>query len=364
MACREDNNESRTIEWLRFVLAVLVVCLHCSKAPGLTITSGASGALRIAVVILGQIPVPIFFVISGYFFFSGLQQWSWSLWKTKITKRCRTILLPYVLWCIIALIMKFIWGHMHDSSLNFADYWNSIGGIRTFYDACIPERTANLFGYDVGEGMPVNAPLWYIRDLFIISLLSPALYQLIKRLKEPGLVILALLYVFNVGFPFAGCSIKGIFFFCLGGYFMINGRQLADSFLKVKTPAYLISGLLFVALMPIYDSELYFVLRPIFVIAGVAATFNLAYRLVSAGKVKCRPILSNSSFFIYASHTVVILDLSNFILWRLLPFENEFVLTLKVFLRPALAVGICLGLFFLMRRFMPKTLSMLTGNRK
>ena len=69
MACREDNNESRTIEWLRFVLAVLVVCLHCSKAPGLTITSGASGALRIAVVILGQIPVPIFLWFQDTFSF-------------------------------------------------------------------------------------------------------------------------------------------------------------------------------------------------------------------------------------------------------------------------------------------------------
>ena len=147
---------------------------------------------------------------------------------------------------------------------------------------------------------------------------------------------------------------------------MINGKQFIDVFRRFELPSYIVSGLLLVALILLYGqaSALRGYLSRIFIIVGVVATFNLAFRLVSSGKVKYRPALSSSSFFIYALHAIVVLDLSNFVLWRLLPFENEFVFTLKVFLRPALAVGICLGLFFFMRRFMPRTLSVLTGNRK
>jgi hypothetical protein len=35
----------------------------------------------------------------------------------------------------------------------------------------------------------------------------------------------------------------------------------------------------------------------------------------------------------------------------------------EFFLTPALAVGICLGLLFLMERLIPRTTALLTGNR-
>lgn len=79
----------------------------------------------------------------------------------------------------------------------------------------------------------------------------------------------------------------------------------------------------------------------LFVIVSVVAVFNLVGDLYDKG---LRPvgILTDSSFFIYASHLVLITEISNFLLWRILPITAEWMLVLKVFLRPAVAVGICL----------------------
>ncbi len=77
--------QSETFNFLRFILAVLVVFIH---VPHPEYTSGFSWY---AYVFFSQgiarVAVPVFFLISGYLFCSGLeQQWDWSLWRSKIKK--------------------------------------------------------------------------------------------------------------------------------------------------------------------------------------------------------------------------------------------------------------------------------------
>ena len=46
-----------------------------------------------------------------------------------------------------------------------------------------------------------------------------------------------------------------------------------------------------------------------------------------------------------------------------LPITAEWMLVLKVFLRPAVTVGICLLIFVVMKKICPKILGLLTGGR-
>ena len=176
----DDDIQSQTIEWLRFALAVLVVALHTSMEAGLALTGGVSQVCRIVICELGSIAVPAFFLVSGYFFFSGMQEWSWSKYKSKVLKRCKTILLPYLLWCIIALIFGFCWAWLHDGTLCLGDFWTSKGGLGAFWNGSTCESSSNIFGYRIYEGKPIDGPLWYIRDLFVICLLAPLWHKYIK----------------------------------------------------------------------------------------------------------------------------------------------------------------------------------------
>ena len=51
--------------------------------------------------------VPFFFFVSGYYFLKE-KKLTLENWKNKIKKRISTLLIPYILWNIIAIIMDYI----------------------------------------------------------------------------------------------------------------------------------------------------------------------------------------------------------------------------------------------------------------
>ena len=92
---------------------VLVVFVHV-KAPGIMSNSNLAGIglydmLRRAISLtLAQTAVPMFFFISGYLFFNRLHDWNWSVYLGKLRKRCKTLLVPFVLWNTIAIVALFL----------------------------------------------------------------------------------------------------------------------------------------------------------------------------------------------------------------------------------------------------------------
>ena len=52
--------------------------------------------------VISRAAVPTFFLISGYYFFLNTR-FTLATYKDKLRKKIRTILLPYLLWNIIAI---------------------------------------------------------------------------------------------------------------------------------------------------------------------------------------------------------------------------------------------------------------------
>lgn len=86
---------SESISWLRFPLVLMVVFIHSSGFGEFQTDSFNFSALsdinlydfsRILVSqILCQVAVPLFFIISGYLFYTKFdnQSWSWEIWIKK-----------------------------------------------------------------------------------------------------------------------------------------------------------------------------------------------------------------------------------------------------------------------------------------
>lgn len=103
---------------------------------------------------------------------------------------------------------------------------------------------------------------------------------------------------------------------------------------------------------------------PFFVIVGVCAVFNLASWLLETGRVKNKfPALGKSSFFIYATHTLLILSFSTAICTRLFYWDNSVIHIVCYFMIPLLTVAICFLCYLLMQKITPKILGILIGNR-
>ncbi|MDR1593323.1 MAG: hypothetical protein LBS43_02405, partial [Prevotellaceae bacterium] len=109
--------------------------------------------------------------------------------------------------------------------------------------------------------------------------------------------------------------------------------------------------------------EVYRWLLPIYIVSGIITAVNISATLLEKGKVRVIGLLAQASFFIYVSHGVQILGRLSQVINKVIPSENQFVLVFKYLATPILCVSICVFIYWLMRKFTPKILEILTGSR-
>lgn len=337
---------SRTIDYLRFPMAVLVVLLH-TAALGVGSSHPVYSTLCIAFGRgICRVAVPCFFMISGHLFFSKLEdQWDTHIWLDKLKKRVRTLLIPYLLWNSIAGLA--IWGYhwlfarMHGET--YPSLLDSIVQAQGLWDA----------------NLPFDGPIWFIRYLMFFVILAPLFWLFIKYLHGWGVLALMLVFI-TVGFiP------EGVVFFAAGAWFRLEKKNMLDVFDRWKYGEIILALLMLVILTLSFRNHpvLYRISSSVFILSGTAVFFLLAGMHVKKGG-QIHPLLVHSSFFVFAAHEILILhDFSHWIILHALPFQGEWVECVDLFLRPTIAVAICLLLYRAMERFTPKTLSLLTGGR-
>ena len=200
---------SEAITWLRFPLIFFIIILHCYSVVKIegSISSSYFKVVYPFALWLGETGVPGFFFISGYLFFLSKKSYA-----DKLRTRIHTLLIPYILWNAILLalyIIVFVMGHPQIiNNKDMADF-GFIDYVRLFWDRG---------SYDNGNFVPLLCPLWYIRNLLIMSLLSPLLYYIIRYAREAFLIIVTVWWLVSYHNAFIP---QTILFFCLGAYFSI-----------------------------------------------------------------------------------------------------------------------------------------------
>lgn len=128
---------------------------------------------------LGYISVPLFLIISGFLFFKELPD---SLKREDYLKkwksRCCSLLIPYLLWNFIAYIVYAV-----QSGFSLSDFCHA------FWVVDIPGRT---------ESSPIDAPLWYGRNLMLMVLITPFISVILRFTKWYLLALMALLWLFQL----------------------------------------------------------------------------------------------------------------------------------------------------------------------
>lgn len=111
---RSSALEYLTIEKLRFLLAALVVLLHCYNlydygSGAITFDRSLYDFVRIFFTQgVCRVAVPTFFLMSGYLFFKNLEYWNNQEYVKKMKSRFWTLFIPYLLWNLIAFCFLFI----------------------------------------------------------------------------------------------------------------------------------------------------------------------------------------------------------------------------------------------------------------
>lgn len=223
---QKDHLLSDTISFLRFPLTVGVVFIHFNIAEGIIIKGVTQGGgypcwyyllVTFFSDVLPRICVPLFFVISGFLYFYKVD-FDRYVYLKKIKTRIRTLLIPYIIWNIIAVIWyisrSYIIGESFD--LNFSI--NHI--INTFIN------DGNNNGIIIKNPVdmayiptPICGVLWYVRDLMLMVVISPLLHYLIKKVRVLFIVVLGVIWISDkIIIPQEyNLLVSALFFFSWGG---------------------------------------------------------------------------------------------------------------------------------------------------
>ncbi|MDR3284098.1 MAG: hypothetical protein LBS97_02840 [Treponema sp.] len=182
-------------------------------------------------------------------------------------------------------------------------------------------------------------------------------------MKIYGIIALGIAYYTGIWLLVPGFSITAFFFFSLGAYFSIHGKNMVLELRKGKIMWGILACITMI-LCVYYDgtkTRSYF--SPVYVLSGVISAVNIASYLLERGKITVRPLLSESTFFIYAMHMVLVLSITGMIFDFIFRPEQWYLLIVRYVTVPLAAAGICVFIYWAMKRVTPKILGILTGGR-
>lgn len=354
---------------LRFPLAVMIVVMHVLSMPadGGRVSAFINGFMY---GFISEYAVAIYFFIAGYVFFYNIAEFGRETYFCKLRKRMKTIVVPYLIWNTIAIILAvckktaagYLWSDAGGSaSLQFSVvnilkcYWN--------YDGMLTNNPS--FNY----GTPLDSPLWFLRSLMILTLLSPLLYRVLKsgfgavfvalagglwlaaRPCEPTCAADYMLYQF----------VWSVFFFSWGGVMSIRRIGTGNIFrmrFDVSALLYVVSGLLSAMLVSAHPT-IGALVKGLSMIAGVVFAFNLADMAVRRG-YRAGPEIIEAGIFIYMSHILFSGALFDS-LSLILPPTSECAMFAVKLLTVILLCGSLTVMYYLLRRYMPGLLKVVIG---
>lgn len=343
-----DTYTSTKIKILTFFSILGVVFIHSSF-----LQAGDFPIYNFMEYLLGgslfRFCVPLFFCISGYLFFYSLREKKMNaIWK-KFKIRCKTLLLPYLLWCVIFVITicsieiipgcaKFINNSLIDHLRNNSILQNLVD---IFYS-------------------PLAFHMWFIKYLIYFVMLSPFIFLFFKCVNKwiiIGAAILALFFSKELG-DF-GC----IWYFIIGGSLSFNRIDLDSRGKKIP----ILFFILFLILCLLYATNfinMTYNLPVILALSGIIGIwkiYDIIYNFISYEKILLIASLSSYNFFIYAFHEPTLN-----ILKKLFPFllgHHQWVYICAYLVNPVLVIFLCLLVSNFIKKRSNIMYSILTGWR-
>ena len=205
-----DKELSRRMSVMSFICACMIVLIHCTPHPNngswqwwVINLLGGDGLCRIA--------VPWFFLASGFFLGGCFNEEGW--YKRAVIKRVRSLLVPFFIWAIIGLVVSFCMWY----GIQCVGYKSQMPNP---FSAGVVNAIVTSLGFNLNK---INiGPIWYLRMLFILVLISPIISKGIKKFKCLLPIILFIIYgIYDTVYHFSNfweyvISIRGIAYFSIG----------------------------------------------------------------------------------------------------------------------------------------------------
>ena len=209
---------------------------------------------------------------------------------------------------------------------------------------------------------PLNAPLWFIRDLMVVVISTPIIHYIIKQTKYFVIATLAILsFIPGVQIPHLGAFL----FFSMGAYLSIYNKDMVTEFgnhFKISMVIYPIFSLLTIIAIKENNSILQHIFKQISVFGFLVFAYNLSIYLLKNTRVRPGNILPSASFFIYVSHILIFMRVTKVVFMFIKP-DNGVEIVSSYILSVILTVSSLLAVFVFMKKYTPRVLQFVTGRK-
>lgn len=352
-----NNNEllSKTVSFLRLPLIVGVVLIHSRIGTSYIAEEGFPIYTAISHIIsniLARVAVPCFFIFSGYFFFRNGGEFTLEAYKNKLLKRSRTVLLPYILWNMAVMAMfllsePFTKGLVLESRKLVSDY-----SLREFLQAF----------WNLNDGFPICYQLWFIRNLMVIMILSPLVYLALRGMKQYFILIIGVLWLAGWNTKIDAINSTTLLFFSVGAYFGITKHNFVVSARRLLQPAAIIYIILCVADTYFLSESWHWYINRAAIPFGIITAIGISALFAENNKYKVVPHLAGIGFFMYAFHGMP-LTLTTKLAFRYFSPQSDMAILGLYFLCPLVVLCIGFTLYYLIARYLPRLMSLITGGR-
>ena len=311
--------------------------------------------------VLPIVTVPLFYLFSGFLFFYG-KDFNKSIYQQKLLKRVRSLLIPYLLWNLIAIVKELVTNYNHIEKLNLS--WYNI--IISFFDIYQHEGIVKRYSFDEAF-YPIDLPLWFVRDLMIVVLFTPVIYWMIQRCKVYSVLCLGFIIVlYSTLSPYpnngwTGHLLCAFFFFVWGAFYGINRLDFVEVFRKVRWAPFIYVCLLIGDLFMAPGSIAHNLIHQLQVLFGAIAFVIIASHF--KGQTNKWLVLSNSVFYIFALHFLIRGPIGIIMESLLSAPSNPVTVLAFYFLTPIVICIVCIALYQITKRLCPRLCNLLSGGR-
>ena len=214
--------------------------------------------------------------------------------------------------------------------------------------------------YDNGNFVPILCPLWYIRNLLIVALISPLFYYIIKYVREFYLLALVAWWLLT---PHNAFISQTILFFSLGAYFSILSKNPLEIFIKYRKwylTLFIVFAVADIIVHTIYITPMNLQIHRLALIINIPILFLLADYCCQHGISS--KLLPNAAFIVFCVHYPIVVSMRKVCAIKL--SEASDLIHIPLYFICAITVtAICILIYLCLNKHFPKVKNILSGNR-
>ncbi len=297
-----NTHLSLKIKLISFFSMVLVVFIHSytfelivdANQDMVTTTKGFNTFIQLYLSFgIARIAVPFFFMLSGFLFFLNFEGSSFDF-LTKIKKRVKTVLLPYLIWSAWGILFYLILQSVPQLATFFTN--------KLVKDYSLSEFLNTLFIN------PIAPQLWFLRDLFILVLLTPILYYLVKKSGYVLILLLLIPWAFKISLVII--SNEALLFFTIGAFLSIHKKTIIHKDYSNNAYLLIITWLIIILIKTILQYQNFeyqlitTLIHKLSILVGIAAIWSCYEKFPKWDEFKSNRLtfILSLSFFLFAFH--------------------------------------------------------------